>query len=293
MKQKIFKSLLKNKRGAISGLISSIGDIIKTAFDTIPRPIKFILFLLLLLVAGTLIQSSLHLFGVFCDSADHPVNIGLNIFNNIDLISEIPSTEFIGVEAIGTANLQRGVEECSQYYESGTIIYDDGTKENFTERWFYNGRACTTCEIITVDPEGFTLTGNQKLCLGDALRQSNEDKSLLDKWFCGKKWFGRCEPPEHYYYDSAINLYMCEDETCEGITMGMVWDDKLQEQGATYLYPEGTFTKTSYDKFVSITCSDIKPNITVYSIPIFDYRMWILLTLVIILIWVLTKLKGK
>ncbi|GAG24784.1 unnamed protein product, partial [marine sediment metagenome] len=42
-----------------------------------------------------------------------------------------------------------------------------------------------------------------------------------------------------------------------------------------------------------ITCVDIKPNLTVYGIPIFDYKMWVMLTLIMILIWLLTKIKKE
>jgi len=294
-KQKLI--LLKNKKGVINigGMVSGAGSLLRSFFEILPKPIKFLLYLLLLLLIGAFLQASLQVFGIYCDSANNPVHLGLNVFSNIGLMDEVPPPELIGKEVIDTANLQRGVAECTICFEAGevTIIHEEFTELTTTRTCFYKDAGCVTCaETIDLDPTGFTLTGNLKnYCLGDAFRKEQEDKSLLSKWLCGAEYFGRCEPPEHYYYDSAVDLYVCADETCAGITAGQIWDEKLINKGATYLYPEGTTTGTSYTKFIGVTCQDIKPVVGIYGIPIFDYKLWIFLMLIFLLFFIFKHVK--
>ena len=126
-------------------------------------------------------------------------------------------------------------------------------------------------------------------CEADSFRIENEDKSFWKRITCGGVL--GCEPPEHYYYDSAINLYVCADDTCTGITAGQIWNEKLMAEDGKYLYPEGDKGGKSYTNFVGIGCKDIRPKITVFGIPIFDYQMWILGMLVFMLVWFYTRIK--
>ena len=299
MKQKIMKSLLKNKRGAISGIISSIGDIIRTAFDTVPKPVKFLLFLLLLLFIGLLIQSILSVTGIYCDSANNPVKLGGGFIKNIELADEVPNMAFLNLEAeeqaeYGISQFSDLITKCSKIIPYGLIQYPDGAEEAFTDKYFFDGTFCTDCESVTIIEQlaNGDVFDTHNFCTGTVLRLDKEDKSVWQKMFCGGM-FGGCEPPEHYFWSQELDVFLCSDETCEGITLGEKWDAKLQEAEATYLYPEGIIAKTSYEKLVGITCTDIKPNLTVYGIPILDYKIWILLMLVAILVWVLTNIKKK
>lgn len=292
MKKKILRL---NKKGAISGIASGIGDIIKTAFDTFPKPLKFIFFLLIILLLGGIINFSLNLFGVYCDSADQPVNLGLNIFTNIGLISQVPNANEINLagrsaEEWGYSMLSQEVTKCSkQIRTGGTIIYDTGNEENINNNtWFYDGGFCTNCELVTI----YDNVGNShRYCLGDVFRQSRDDLSWLKKQLCGS-WIS-CEPPEHYYYDQTVNRYVCEDETCTDQTIGTAWDELLQEKGATYLYPEGSNTKRKHTNFVGVTCEDIRPKITIYGINVFNYTYWVIIMLIILCFWFYSKYKKK
>ena len=77
------KKLMNNKKGAILNLFSGAGDLIKSFFDILPKPIKFLLFLAILLLLGVVIGWLLNGIGVFCDSADNPVKIS-NILVSIE-----------------------------------------------------------------------------------------------------------------------------------------------------------------------------------------------------------------
>ena len=299
MKQYMLRSLLKNKRGAISGIISSAGDIIKIGFSTIPRPIKFILFLFLLLFVGILLQLTLSMMGIYCDSANNPVKLHGGFIKNLQLADEIPNTEFLNLEAeeqaeFGISYFSNLITKCSKKISYGIIQYEDGTEEAFTDTNFFDGTFCTNCESVTIIEQlaNGDVFDTHNFCTDDVIRVDREDKSVWQKMFCGGV-FGGCEPPEHYFWSQNLDNFLCADETCEGITLGDKWDAKLQEAEATYLYPEGYLDDTTYTKFVGIICTDIKPNLTIYGIPVFDYKIWVLLMLVAILVWFITKIKRK
>jgi len=289
--------LIRNKKGVISlgGIVSGAGSLIQSFFEVLPKPIKFVIFLILILLLGSIINFSLQIFGVFCDSADNPVFIGANVFSNAGLLDEIPDPETIGLEAIKPSSTQRTTLRCGFCTDDIKIRYvESGVIENITQdTCFYPDMGCIEClgDLVNFANEINILGSADEWCMGDARRKDRDEMSLMSKWFCGAKWFGRCEPPEHYYYDSAINQYVCEDETCMGITAGDIWDSKLLGKGASYLYPEGQREGVSYEKFAGITCKDLKPNITVYGIPIFDYRIWLFLMVCVILVGFYFKIK--
>ena len=303
MKQKIMKSLLKNKRGAISGLFSGAGDVIKAAFDTIPKPIKFLFFLLILLFIGSLIHYSLSFFGIFCDSVDNPVNVGFNIIQNINLLDDIPqdNPNLVDLSSVLFVSGKKATD-CSIRLTSGEIFYEE---ENITEsitspEWFYDGTFCTECEEVEIydwTPQSILvdIRPDTGICRGDVYRVEN--KGWWKKFWCDTLKIEYCQPPQHFYYDSSSNKYVCKSGDDCGILVeqdsAQFWDERLNEVGAIYLYPEGYITRTSYEKLVGVACTDFKPNITVYGIPIFDYKIWIMLMLAGILVWVLINIKKK
>jgi len=285
--------ILRNKKAQISGILSGIGDAIKTFFDTIPKPVKFLLFLFLILFIGSIAQNSLMVFGTFCDSGEHPVKIKNNIFNNIGLISDIPDPDLVGEEIVpidedAFSSLFKEASVCSRKIKYGTITFDDGNTEEITELTnFYNGAYCTNCEEVIIEEKrnnGDTLDIVRGLCYGDVYRLEN--KSFFKKILCG---FSRCEPPKDYYYDSINDVYQCTSDECSGKTAGDWWDEKLNDLGAVYLYPEGENNRVHFENFVGVTCQDLKPRIAVYGIPIFDYFMWLLILVISLLLWALMR----
>ena len=294
------KKLMNNKKGAIFNLFSGAGDLVKSFFELLPKPIKFLLFLAILLLLGVIIGWLLNGLGVFCDSADNPVKIS-NILVSLDLLNEIPDPTTLNLEVIESDTAQyMTVEECSVCYEAGQVLIirelPNGStyKQNISRRTcFYKDAGCVICEeTIGLDPQTANLLGNLKgYCLGDATIKPYEDKNMLSKWFCGKTFIGRCQPPEHYFYDSTRDNYFCLDETCTGITAGVRWDEKLRDSGAKMIYPEGQLNKKDADSMVQVSCKDIKPTITIYGIPIFDYRMWLIIMLITILAGFYIKYK--
>jgi len=291
--------IIKNKKGALSGIISSIGNLIQSIFRTLPKPILFILFLTILLLLGQLIPTIFQAFGIFCNSAEQPVNTGLNPFSNIALMMDKPDPDTLNQEVIKLNKVlflsYNKHTDCSIRLDSGTIIFPDGTKINITEpTWFYDGAYCTDCLEVTIEnPPVGLLTGVSKealengICYGDVYPTPEEEKGWYKRQACSHKGGEECEPPIGYYWDAELNLYICQDESCSEKTSGEDWDNKLTEKGATPIYPEKEKTGTGYTSFISIKCRDLKPRLAIYNIEIFDYKIWLLIMLITIGIWAL------
>lgn len=292
------KKILKNKKGVIgflSGATDSIVGIIQTLTNIIPKPVLFIIFIFLLVAVGSALSLLFNVFGIYCNSADLPVQLGAGITSGISLIGQVPdptllSSESINLEEGGYTILSDQVTECSTRVPSGTIIFKDKTTINFTTPTdFYDGQFCTECEEVEVYTE---LTGRvggftKKWCYGDVTR--DEEKNLVQRALCGGT---ACEPPQHYYYDQSQNLYQCADLTCMGITQGQKWDELLKSKGATLMYNTIDETNPSSERFVGITCNELSPRLAVYGIDIFNFSMWMMIMVIILLLWMIKTIYG-
>jgi hypothetical protein len=302
---------MKSKKGSILG---DIGSLMQNFFQTLPKPVKFIIFLAILLLIGVIIQYSLYIFGIYCDSANNPVKLSSGIFANIGLINEIPDDmslldkEVVEIEETpATKILGKSVSLCSQYYSDYRLRSSNGTETWFYNegRYFYDGTYCTDCEAVRILPIIYTnanrssytpQASEKKYCLGDV--QHKENYGGLFGWM--KKSIclsssdvigGACNPPKNYFYSYQINTYLCANNNCTGITLGQIWDDKLKNSGGVSLYPNGDNVTKSYTSAVNIKCEDLSPKIAVFGIPVFDYKLWFMILLIGVVLWVYMKIK--
>lgn len=305
MKKKEIPKIIKNKKGALSGIISSIGHTIQSVFTTLPKPLLFILFLAILLLIGALLPTIFQAFGTFCDSGDNPVSTGINIFSNVGLMTYRPDADIVGSDSIKLNKLIFMSEEkhtsCSEFITEGTIVFDDGTRINISDQnisgyWVYDGTYCTNCDEVTIEeftPNIFAgiSTGDLRsgVCWGEVEKLPDSELSWLQRTSCGGSG-GECEPPDDYKYDPDTNRYECSIASCGGKTAGDDWDDKLRKAGATPIYTTGQGTiSTKHTGFVGIKCRDIKPRLSIFGIEIFDYRLWVIIMLLVIGIWALKE----
>jgi len=268
-------------------IISSIVNGIKTFIDNTPKPIKFCFFLISILLLGGIINTSLHIFGVYCDSGNNPVNVGM--VNGVSLLDDLPNPELFGSMQVSTSKYHSVISQCSAFRETGVMILEDGIKENFTDRYFYSNDGCTVCESAELPSEKILglFTYNSQVCKGDVYRIPDENKSFTQKTGC------LCEPPKGYFYSYRGNSYICEDNSCEGQTESVIWDNKLNDKDAVPFYPEGKTNNIDYRKAVGFICEDYKPKIAVFGINIFNYKYWVALTVIFILTSFLFRIKSK
>lgn len=291
-------SLFKNKKGL--AIIDVIGNAIQTLTNILPKPILFLLFLFILVIGAWFLSLIFNVFGIYCNSANVPMQLHSNIINNFDLINDVPDPKNLNLNVITNPDsVQKTVTFCSYYVENGTFKGSDGTTTLITQRYLYKDDGCIQCQNTgrltaqTAQPDlfGFIPLPNTEIntnaCADLIISGKDEkDKSFLQKISCGEEGLtGRCEPPKHYQYNSNKNFYECADNTCESKTIGTMWDEKLSKAGATSYYTTTTSRNPSSDNFIGVTCVDLRPRLAIYGADLFNYKMWILLTVLLIVFW--------
>lgn len=249
-----------------------------------------------------------NVFGVYCNSAEQPVILGGGFFtkiaNGVSLLGSIPDPKTLNENALSIEQTPLSgiplsqVTKCTRTMPSGTIYFNETQRTlllslftnvevnavNFTTPTsFYDGTFCTTCQQVTI----CGASGDcQKMCIGDAFRTPNTDKTFLQKALCGNLG---CEPPEHYFYSQTRNLYLCDDNSCTSRTLGQAYDQLLASKGATLFNQnvDGTINPSS-DNIVGITCQDLKPRLAFFGIDVFEFKYWAIIMLIVLAFWGLT-----
>jgi hypothetical protein len=309
------KRLMNGKKGTILG---DFAGVISDVFQTFPKPLLFIIFFVILLLIGGVIQFSLQIFGVFCDSAKHPVNIGFGT-DNFGLISDVPDQNLLGISGKTIQNwnmkipvvpyvsitfpaAKSVITRCSHRYLNAEVCYSSTNCTNVSDQWFFDGQLCANCTTATIYDYGATMGGavldTSNKCIGNATRINDSEKSFWQKTFCSDNpnLFQSCDIPVNYYYDSTLNILRCNSgSNCLNLTIGQQWDQLLEDNGAVYLYPnQSSDNYGDYNNAVGIKCSDnLHPLITLFGIELFNYQLWILLFLCVILGYLYYKIKHN
>jgi len=282
--------------------------------DKFPKPLKYLFFLLLLVGIVSLIPFLLHLMGFHCNSDLNVVQTSpLKIISNIKLAfmgegeiintsSYIPDTltsqsEFVGLISIPIASCRYVIcQNGSYFYWENENECDGASLMNPYNTVQATWSRCSTCsgDINETFIRGtFGASETTYLCFGDAQRINESDMSWYQKWVCDED---RCIPPSHYYYEYDTGTYDCLDLDICGenyTTVLSTVDDTIDEAEGQLLYSEND-DKNSIKRIAEIVCNEeMTPTLTFYSIPIFDYRIWVFLFIIIILAMFLFKLKKS
>ena len=303
------KRLMKNKKGtALTDIISTFTDIISTFLSTLPRPLQLIIFLLLILLIGNIVQFALNVFGIFCDSGNNPVSVGFNVIESTSLMFR--STNMFRGQEDDFTKLEKLVS-CSNYYENYTFLADEGSllgfkvpyseildwlgvdysidKDIAPARWFYNPSPCVKCDVTFIRLNGGDV---EEVCEGDAYPIIN--KSFFQKVQCDLTAADICELPDNYFYSYLSNTYVCSISDCD-IAAKDQWDKILRDSGAEYMYAGGVDGSIAafndYTRAVGVKCEELKPKIAFFGIVIFDYKIWMLIGILGVLFWVYWKIK--
>lgn len=267
-------------------------------------------FLIMLLLFGAMIPFMLHLFGVHCNYDGEIVKTSpLALTSNLRIAfidaDEVYNKSSYLPESLSVAGVP--VESCRKpvcydnetdayYFESSsvcdnkTIIYPYLTTQASWSR-------CITCDgdingTHIVGYEGTAFT-DVYLCFGDAHRIPEDEMNWYQSWSCDPD--SRCIPPEHYYYEYDTGTYDCEDLDICGVNVTNdsivpVIDEELKSVGAELMYPNQEFK--DYRSAILFKCDkSLKPQITLYGLPVFNYKVWLLIMVISILVTVMTRLK--
>lgn len=280
--------------------------------DKIPRPLKIAFFLIFLLLFGVFIPFMLHTFGVHCNSNSQVVKTSsLDILTNLKIAFIDPDEQtnissfqpdIIGFDTIGNlGGVPCSYDICyypnddAYYWESNSICENRTILKPFLTKHF-DFESCVTCDgdiNYSIILEAFGFRTADYFCYGDAYPIPYENRSWTQKILCNPS--RRCMPPPHYYYDYDTGLFTCYDiDVCgifTNITTVYKIDDYLHDAGGELMYDNQN--KNDYKKMMLFKCqNDGQPILTLYGIPLFDYKIWLMIIVIAVLIMFLSMIKN-
>jgi hypothetical protein len=296
-------------------IISEIFDGLRWIIDFFaqkaPRPVQIVFFLLLLLGAVSMIPFMLHLSGFHCNNNAEPVKTPFyKIITNVriaftdaeedyNITSYTPPTMTFVLIPHTACRLALCNVSGDLYYSSEnecdneTLFYPYTTNgaEVFGGFVRPDWSSCITCTgtIKVLETE---LGERHTVCLGDAYAIPEEDMGFYqsltctpDESFNQNTIPDRCVPPYNYYYEYDTGTYDCTNPSVCGANITQPVrkiDELLESVDAKLLYQDGN--DESIDRIVGLQCDkNLTPQIVVWKIPIFDYRLWILLIVIYVM----------
>ena len=273
--------------------------------DKVPRPVKIIIFLLFILLLGSLISLFLQMIGIHCSSQNIPQAIDpFKVATNFNII--FASKDIIKGDNISVCDIHP--EKCGSnpatsptklgwdcFYFAKPLAngnYQPCNDTNYSSscRYFYREGRCFNCTEaeICLDPNGGFWCNRRNVCFGDA-RPLEDGLSLACKW----RGVGSCDIPKGYVWNSTVGAFFCEDDTICGdnaTDAATQVDFLLKRAGAVDLYDDKN--TNSYKHIVGITCdSNLNPQLAFFGIPLFNFKIWVLLMVVVVMFLFLSKIR--
>lgn len=288
-------------------IISEIWDGIRWIIDffvsKVPAPIKFLIFLLFLLIFGSLISLFLHLSGVHCNSDKDVVKVSItDIGTNIAIMFEDSKRIFTESNlSICDVHPDRCGSEHDCYFfarelDNGLFVECNITNSSSDCGYYLKDGQCHNCteqEICFQESMNWIFCGDwHSVCVDNAY--PSDYSTAYDTFMgCGSA----CFVPEHYIWNFTSGQYECKDLDYCGVgatkEQTSIIDEKLLRAGAELIYPSGEAGR-DYKGVVYLKCNaDFNPRLTFFGIDLFDYKIWLFLVIIYILVILLFKLNRQ
>jgi len=271
--------------------------LIDSFIDKTPRPIKILLFLLMLVGLISMIPFMLHIFGFHCNTDSEIIQTSPRKFiinlqlaftgadEYINTSSYVPDNINAPLLGFPIASCRKPVclvngtyyWESDPYCDGKTTIYPSLTTLAVWSR-------CSICQgdVNSIGIQSSNMLGTDYfyLCLEDSIHLNQSDRNWYQDWVCDEG--EDCTVPKYYKYEFDTGTFDCVDLDICGLNntkIISVVDDLLDQVGGELLYPEGT-TK-NYESVARLKCDkSLNPELTFFGIPIFDYKIWLLLIVI-------------
>jgi len=290
-------------------IIGEIWDGIRWIIDFFinktPTPIKVMIFLLFLLLFGVIISFFLHLTGIHCNSNLDVVKTSvIDVSTNLRVLFLTKDGVLTGQTAtICDAHPDMCGSENDCYYfarlQNGSGFYEECnvTSTDPNCQYLMKSGSCFDCtsKEICFNPVGAFLFFNgfctwHDVCISDAdyIDYSTVDYSIS----CSGKL--DCSVPRGYVWNITDGLYHCVDDNICGLNAtesSPIIDEYLNNAGGELLYSDSSEVK-DYTKAISIKCDNrLNPNLTFFGIPIFSYKIWLVLIVIYVMFMFLSTIK--
>lgn len=292
----------------IQEIFDGIRWLIDFFMNKIPRPLQILIFLLFLLVFGSLISFFLQIAGVHCNSSKEVVKVDtFDVGTNIAIIWEDTDRVFSEQNlTICDAHPDKCGQEHDCYFyaeqlDSGYYTECNTTNSSVDCGYYLregNCHNCTDTEICFADTVIDFLwlipfCGNwHDVCSDDAYpSDSNTITDLLTG--CGSA----CYVPENYVWNFTTGVYECSNPTICGVNAtaqaNPVVDQKLLRAGAERIYTTSS-TDRSYTSMIRLKCNaNFKPRLTFFGIDLLSYQLWLFMIVIYVLVMLMFKLRNK
>lgn len=287
----------------ISDIIDGVKWFIDFFMNKAPNPVKFFLFLVLLLAFASLIPFFLQMAGIHCN-ADGQV-MKTNLFSFIKNWDIIDTKDEIFVAQTLSFNLvhpNTKDDTCFEYMQVDAYDEYASCEENGSNttgcNYYYKEPLDYDCESIKLCSKFLFFCTWYDYCTGDVKASTDglskfsefqdKDVPVISSWTGSHE----CWIPNGYAWSFDEGNYYCYNQTvCGNGTQGFhLVDEKLENMGATPFYEDPN--EKSYKNMVSMRCSkNLNPELGVFGLPIFDYKIWVFGTLVFFMGYFLVRMK--
>lgn len=274
------QSIFKSKKGGIP----IINEVVLTVLHSTPKPVLFLIFLLLLSVIGNFaLPSMLNMFGYECVSKQ-----------GVLTLYQVPMDKMFEKSLSDIKQDLRGLVGLTDY-QLPNDPFPNGDKTLL--------RVPPEC-FLDVQINGSTKTGYSSACVNCTksgvirywgsicLSDGFFSPDLVTRYWLGTANFCyKCSPPEPYYYNHS---FCFDQENCffritDPSLAGSIISEEYQ---ANFYYQQiiklGGVEKLQDDsEFVNIQCEAInKPQLYFFSIKVFDVQLWIYLSVAYVFVFI-------
>jgi hypothetical protein len=299
-------------------VIDGIKWLIDNFFQKAPKTFLLIFFLFLIAIASLFLSAIFHLIGYHCYSG---AGTGLEVV-------KVETTEFKTNWQIWTSSndyvIGNTLTVCEAHPEMcgkesfcyGFVMYNSSygywqrcnpdTPDPSCLYILKTEYGCNNCtEQERCFEEGFTsIVGAFGICTYTLICDYNETATGLPDVpsGCASKYQAQitadnCWIPPNFYWDTSTGTYICSNLSLCGSNATIQQNKRINQLinsvGYTKVYPQ-TLNDKNIDRFIYLKCNQqLNPEITVYGFPILNYRVWVLLFLIVALITFLFKLGQQ
>lgn len=291
----------------ISEVFDGLRWIIDFFINKTPRPVQIIFFLLFLFLFTQVITFTMHLVGLHCTTDKVVVkNEVIDITGNLNLIwiksHNVDFDENVTLEEMHPYR-DIGFGICQRQYiltsEGCYDICDNITTDPNCNYYYSGGDECYSCNSTNIKlcEDAGRFFGSELLGIGTGVPFCSGNATSID-WSFFQKYFRcnrRCEIPDGYTWSNEDGVYLCIDDDICGVNATSRpinrLDDALQKAGAVTLY---TSDRKTYRNLITFRCNNnLDVDMTFFGIPIFDYKLWLIIIVIAVMFIFLSKIKVK
>lgn len=267
----------------MTAILDEIVAVLNWIWDSVPRPVIYVFFISFIVLIGAVFMPIIFMLtGTFCIQGQEFSGSPLKIWDN--------PTNMFAVMHLGTnstngttpvsGNIVSDVSEVLNRDCSVKLLY------NGEWRYFYtDNNDCVACNTTDDSDPLFGNMSSYNTGFGTVCKDNayNKDIPWYNEIRCAR-WIQPCRPPENFYYDYSQNLYVCQDLTiCGHYTESQKASTELLSDGYTLV----SRVNDTFPTGPRCAANSNRPEMRVFGIPIFDYKVWLGLTLLAIILWII------